>query len=118
MEEVSMSKRSNEVTNKIVKGLSDLARALKNNEPIAETFTCRKVIVDLKPIPYGPKNVKRTRNLLRVSQVLFAQFLGVRPSAVRSWEQGRQEPSTMACRFMDEIQLNPEYYIGRLRESI
>lgn len=115
-----MTKRKNSktVADKIVKGFKELSKALSEDAPIAEKFTCRKVTLDLEPIPYPPKAVRATRLLLRVSQPVFAQFLGVRPSTIKSWEQGRQPPHDMACRFMDEIQRNPEYWRERLRESI
>src|SRR5262245_25342609 len=111
-----MSKQAKGVADKIVRGLSELANALEKNESLAEQFTCRKVTLDLKPIPYNPKAVKATRNLLRVSQAVFAQFLGIKASTVRSWEQGRQSPSPMACRLLDEIQRDPEYWRKRLRD--
>jgi DNA-binding transcriptional regulator YiaG len=55
---------------------------------------------------------------LEVSQPIFAKFLGVKASAVQSWEQSRQIPSDIACRFMDGIQRNPEYWRKRLRKLI
>ena len=53
-----------------------------------------------------------------VSQRIFAQFLGVSVDAVQSWEGGVNTPSDMACRFMDEIRFNPEYWRKRLMESM
>jgi DNA-binding transcriptional regulator YiaG len=106
------------VANKILRGLKEFTDALERDEVISEKFTCRKVTLDLQPMAYTPKAVKDTRKILKASQAVFAQFLGVKPSAVRSWEQGRQAPSDMACRFLDEIQRNPDYWRTRLRESI
>jgi hypothetical protein len=37
---------------------------------------------------------------------------------VQAWESGVNTPSDMACRFMDEIRHNPEYWQKRLSESI
>jgi putative transcriptional regulator len=113
-----MTKRSKEITGKIVSSLSELADALANGEPIAEKFTCRRVVVDLEPIPYDAATVKATRQLLHVSQAVFAMFLGVKVSTVQGWEQGKQSPNEMASRFMDEIQRDPEYWRSRLRQSI
>jgi DNA-binding transcriptional regulator YiaG len=110
--------RKKKVGDSIARGLKEFADALNSGESISAKLTCRKIILDLHPVPYDPKTVKATRLLLGASQGVFAQFLGVKPSAIRSWEQGRQEPSNMACRFMDEIQRNPEYWRKRLRESI
>lgn len=113
-----MSKKSKDIANQIVGGFKELSKALSEDAPIAEKFTCRRVTLDLEPIPYPPKAVRATRLLLRVSQPVFAQFLGVKPSTIKSWEQGRQQPPDIACRFMDEIQRNPEYWRDRLRASI
>jgi DNA-binding transcriptional regulator YiaG len=112
------SKKSKHIAKKIVAGFKELSKALSEDAPIAEKFTCRKVTLDLHPIPYSPEAVRATRLLLRVSQPVFGQFLGVKPSTIKSWEQGRQQPHDMACRFMDEIQRNPEYWRKRLRDSI
>ena len=106
------------LANKMMKGLRDSASALQKGEKITEKFTCRKVTLDLHPIPYNPKQVKATRRLLHCSQAVFAQFLGVKVSAVQSWEQGRQTPSDMACRFMDEIQRDAPYWRKRLRQAV
>lgn len=103
---------------KIIEGLREFTEALENDEPIAERFTCRSITLDLVPMAYDQKAVKATRTLLRASQGIFAQFLGVSVKSVRAWEQGTNTPSEIACRFMDEIRRNPEYWRGRLRESI
>ena len=102
----------------IVESLREFAEALENDEVISEKFTCRRVIVDLEPKAYDPADVQATRSLLLASQPVFARFLGVSPKTVRSWEQGTARPSDMACRFMDEIQRNPEYWRERLRASV
>jgi DNA-binding transcriptional regulator YiaG len=117
MEEI-MVRKSQRIAKKIVKGFKELSKALAEDAPIAEKFTCRKVTLDLQLIPYPPKAVKSTRQLLRVSQPVFAHFLGVSPATVKAWEQGRQHPPDIACRFMDEIQRNPEYWRTRLKDSI
>jgi len=105
------------VGKKIIEGLQEFTEALEGDKRIAEKFTCRKISLDLLPVLYNPRSVKATRKLLGVSQGIFAQFLGVSVKTVRAWEQGKT-PGDMACRFMDEIQRNPEYWRNRLRESI
>lgn len=107
----------NSVGGKIIEGLNEFTEVLEGNERIAEKFTCRKVMLDLLPVPYNPRTVKAIRKLLGVSQGVFAQFLGVSVKTVRAWEMGKT-PGDMACRFMDEIQRNPEYWRKRLRESV
>lgn len=108
----------NQVGREVIEGLSEFVAALEKDEVISEKFTCRTVTLDLHPQPYSPKAVKATRSLLQVSQGVFAQFLGVFPKTIRAWEQGRGTPSDMACRFLDEIQRDPEYGRARLKEAI
>jgi putative transcriptional regulator len=101
----------------IVQGLQGFADALEKKEPIAAKFTCRVVELDLRPTPYDPAQVRQTRLLLQASQAVFARFLGVSVKTVRAWEQGVNMPNDMACRFMDEIRFNPEYWIERLQKA-
>jgi len=51
----------------------------------------RKVVLNLEPTKYSPALVKETRRKLGMSQVLFAQFLGVSARAVQAWEQGYRD---------------------------
>ena len=106
-------KKLNNIERELIEGLEGFVKDLKEDAPIAEKYTCRRMVLDLQPVPYSRKQVLATRKLLRVNQVLFAQFLGVSPKTVRAWEQGRSEPKDIACRFMDEIQRNPDYYRER-----
>jgi putative transcriptional regulator len=105
------------VGERIVRGLQEFVDTLEKKQPITQKFTCRVVELDLRPTPYDPKHVKETRLLLNASQSVFARFLGVSVKTVRAWEQGVNTPNDMACRFMDEIKFNPEYWIKRLQEA-
>ncbi|HEX3657415.1 MAG TPA: hypothetical protein VHV55_16615 [Pirellulales bacterium] len=113
----TLGARMNSVERDLVAGLEGFLADLKGDKPIEKKYTCRRVVLDLVPQPYTVARVKATRQLLNASQGLFAQFLGVSVKAVRAWEQGRT-PGEMACRFMDEIRHNPEYWRSRLQESI
>ena len=105
----------NRVERDLVEGLDGFLVDLKGNRPIRKKYSCRQVVLNLRTRAYGPKEVKTIRALLKVSQALFAQFLGVSPQTVRAWERG-QSPSDIACRFMDEIHRDPPYWRERLRE--
>jgi len=48
----------------IIKGLREFTEPLEGRTPILEKFTCRKVTLDLQPVPYNPGAVKATRSLL------------------------------------------------------
>lgn len=98
--------------------LTAFANALEAGDDICAKFTCRKIVLNLLPKAYDPLLVKRTRAILSVSQSIFAQFLGVSVDTVQSWERGVNTPSEMACRFMDEIRHDPEYWRQRLMDSV
>lgn len=109
---------SQAIGKRILKGLREFTEALENNDEITEKLTRRTVVLNLKPTRHTAKTVKSTRKLLEASQSVFAQFLGVKVSTLQKWEQGRQQPEAIAGRFLDEIRRNPEYWRGRLRESL
>ncbi len=97
----------------IVEGLQELAAALRTGEPLEARFTVRSYKIATPPA-YRGEDVRRVRDLLGTSQAAFAGFLGVDPSTVRSWEQGLRSPSTLACRILSEIELNPTHWHNRL----
>src|SRR3954453_20255118 len=91
---------------RIIQGLTEFAEALENQhkgESISARFKSRVVELDLQPSRYGAEEVKATRNLLGLSQRMFARLLGVAANTVRALEQGINVPQDVACRFMDEI---------------
>jgi putative transcriptional regulator len=102
---------------KIIGALADFTDALERGD-VTGRLTCRQVKLNLHPEPYSAELVKTTRRVLGVSQTLFAKFLGVSPKTVRSWEQGINTPSKMACRFMDEIRRSPQHWADLLRASM
>jgi putative transcriptional regulator len=104
----------------IVGALTEFYKTLKEGgaEVVTRRFTVRTVELDLEPRVYTGEDVKGIRNMLGLSQVLFARFLGVTVGTVRSWENGGKRPSNMACRFLDEIRLRPDAFRERIRESI
>ncbi|AMV23438.1 Antitoxin igA-2 [Gemmata sp. SH-PL17] len=112
-----MGKTKHTIADEIVEGLTEFVSALKAGNNLGKQFTCRKVVLDLRPESYTPEKVKATRQALCVSQPLFAKFLGVSVKTVRHWEQGLSEPNKMACRFMDEIRRDPTHYLERLKEA-
>jgi len=108
----------NSVEQDLVEGLEGFAEDLKADAAIPEKYTCRRVVLDLQPHTFTADQVKATRKQLKASQALFAQFLGVSPRTIAAWERGAKTPKDVACRFMDEIQRNPEYWRNRLSQLI
>jgi putative transcriptional regulator len=108
--------KSKSLGDRIIGALKEFAEAVEAGEDLEKRFTCRTIRLNLKPRAYSPQLVKKTRQLLGTSQAIFAEFLGVSASAVQDWEQGVKPPHGSACRLMDEIRTNPDYWIRRLKE--
>lgn len=113
-----MAKNSspNFVGSKITRRLKGFVEAVENGDDPTQRFTCRTIRLQLEPQQYNPELVKQTRQILGASQAIFAQFLGVSASAVQDWEQGEKPPKGSACRLMDEIRRDPEYWLKRLKD--
>jgi putative transcriptional regulator len=110
-------KKLTSIERDLVEGLEGFLDDLTSDADIETKYTCRRMVLDLEPVPYSAAQVKATRKLLRISQALFAKFLGVATNTVRAWEQNKANPQDIACRFMDEIQRNPDYYRKRIAQS-
>jgi putative transcriptional regulator len=104
------------VGNRITSRLKNFVESVERGDDVLQRFTCRTIRLKLEPQEYSPALVKQTREILGASQAIFAQFLGVSASAVQDWEQGEKPPKGSACRLMDEIRRDPEYWLKRLRE--
>lgn len=102
----------------IIERLKSFSDFLKTGEPIEKHFRVHKYELILDPSPYDFKKVKETRRLLGVSPLLFSRLLGISMQTLRSWERGDSFPNKMACRFMDEVRLNPDYWLKRIKDSI
>lgn len=106
------------VAGRIVSRLTAFTESLESDAGVSEKFTVRKIRLNLEPTSYNPATVRKTRDVLKLSQPLFAKFLGVSVQTVRAWEQGDNIPSDMACRFLDEINANPAYWQRRLQSAV
>ena len=60
--------------------------------------------------------VKRTRTQLGLRETGFARLMGVSSITIKRWERGDEVPPPTAYRFMEEMRLNPEYWIQRSRD--
>ncbi len=105
------------VAEQVLASLAEFTHALEAGD-IEGRLTVRRVRIDLESTPYTGRMVRDVREQLGVSQALFAQFLGCSANTVRAWEQGVNSPHPMACRFMDEIRRDPEYWLRRLRTAV
>ncbi len=78
------------VAERIQERLQEFAEVLERGEKIPETFPCRKIRLDLKPLSYTPATVKAVRGSLYASQAVFAQLLGVSVRTVQPGSAARQ----------------------------
>jgi len=103
---------------KILGALNEFRDALNEGGKLEDQFTVRTVELDLHATTYQASDVKDARRILGLSQPLFAKFLGVNLSTVRSWEHGINTPSPLATRFLDEIRTSPRHWKARLKQMI
>ncbi|WP_455631452.1 helix-turn-helix domain-containing protein [Megamonas sp.] len=60
-----------------------------------------KRTIKIEPIrQYSPLKIKSIRYETGLTQVLFAQYLGVSPKTVEAWEAGRNKPSGSSSRLL------------------
>jgi len=86
------------------------------NTDLSEIVTVRKVKLNLRPRSFSAEEMKSVRKDLRISQAVFAEFLGVSKAAVQDWEQGRNDVSGPVCRILEVIMADIESWAERIRE--
>ncbi|MCL1866640.1 MAG: helix-turn-helix domain-containing protein [Oscillospiraceae bacterium] len=70
---------------------------------------CRTHKIKFEPVPeYTPDDIKRIRINSKLTQIGFADFLGVSAKAVEAWENGRNKPNGSARRLMSVADKNPD----------
>jgi DNA-binding transcriptional regulator YiaG len=103
---------------KIVSAFREAIDVMRSGESLPGRLTARNHYEEFVRPEYGPEDVRRVRGLLDMSQVVFARFLGVDPNTIRSWEQGTRPPSSIARRFMGEIEDDPAYWRQRVARQV
>lgn len=106
-----------QVAKRTVDRLRKFSEQLDTGRPVSEAYSCRRIILDVEVLPYTPLQVRQIRKVLNCSQSLFAKFLNVKLSTVQKWERTKdsQPPNGAACRLLDEIRRDPEYWINRFK---
>ena len=85
----------------IISGLDEAI--MYENKGILKGTRARRVTI--APVPhYGAKKIKSIRNELGLSQIAFAEALGVSKKTVEAWEAGRNEPQGPAQRILELLQ--------------
>jgi DNA-binding transcriptional regulator YiaG len=102
-----MNRKKRNIAGQIIADLKQINATLRAGRPLQEKFTVRTVRAVPDPNRYDAAAVRKTRELVGVSQPVFARMLGVSPALVRAWEIGQRRPAPMARRLLDVIRSNP-----------
>jgi putative transcriptional regulator len=92
-----------------VKIYEDMRQSLANALAYerGQTVDLRVTQIPAPPATLKPAEIRRIRESLNASQVVFAHFLCVSPKAVQSWEQGSRRPQSTALRLLMIAKKNP-----------
>ena len=95
-----MKNNENTYFNSIMTGLHE---ALEVSKGTLKTVKRRKVTI--APVPeYDALRIKKIRESLNLSQVIFAEAIGVSVKTVEAWESGRNKPQGPASRFLQLLE--------------
>ncbi len=100
----------------ITKGLKEAIECEKG------TVKARSAKVKVEPlVKFDKAEIKAIRNNTKMTQVVFAKFLGVSPKTVEAWEAGRNMPDGPARRILSMLKQDPgipeKYRIIERREA-
>jgi putative transcriptional regulator len=92
---------------------NELTSALKD---VAAFERGEKIDLRVAKLPRPPKRMPakeiiRLRKNLAMSQAVFAGYLNVTPSTVKSWEQGIRSPSRAALKLLHIVKNDPRVLI-------
>lgn len=91
---------SNKYFDSIMTGLNEALEVSKGN---LKNVKRRKVTVS--PVPeYNASRIKKIRESLNLSQMIFAEAIGVSIKTVEAWEAGRNKPQGPASRFLQLLE--------------
>jgi putative transcriptional regulator len=90
---------------------------LRGQSPTANGRLTARTIEVAEPSACSARKIKQIRNLLNVSQSVFARIVGVSDVLVRSWERGARQPSPIARRLLDQIHRYPGQFMPLVHSS-
>ncbi len=89
-----------QVFNSILTGLN---QALEYEKGLLPSVKRRRVTIS--PLPeYKAEKIKAIRNTLNLSQMIFAEAIGVSIKTVEAWESGRNKPQGPALRMLQVLE--------------
>ena len=97
-------RKSKEISNSIISGLSESLSYVRGKSTVY-----RARVVNIPPVPeFKGNEIKEIRGLIRLTQKLFAQTLGVSVKTVEAWEANRNIPDGPAQRMLFAFKNNPK----------
>jgi len=73
-------------------------------------ISARKNRLTIKPVAdYSNVDIKRIRQKTGLSQVMFANSMGVSPKTVEAWENGRNKPDGASRRLLEIVRDDPAF---------
>ena len=94
-----MAKKKKEKTlgEELIKGLQEIIDYNEGKISLRTTY----VEIPEPPLPLSSDEIQDLReNILKMSQSVFAGFIGVSPSTVKAWELGANSPKGPALRLL------------------
>ena len=68
----------------------------------------RVTVMTIHPVDqFSPDEIKQIRTDTGMTQVLFAQYMGVSLKTVEAWEAGTNKPLKTACRMLSMLKADP-----------
>lgn len=65
----------------------------------------RKTVYEIQPVKkYTNTQIKHIRTSVGMTQVLFADYMGVSTKTVEAWEKGTNHPTGTACRLISLLE--------------
>ena len=110
-------KKKRDVAGEIIADLKEIHATLKAGIPLRQKYTVRTGHSVPDPGTYDANAVRATRELVGVSQTVFARMLGVSAALVRSWECGQRKPAPIARRLLDLIHAQPSNWRKMVRAA-
>jgi DNA-binding transcriptional regulator YiaG len=92
-----MKAQKRNVATEMIADLKQINATLKSGKPLHEKFTVRTVRAVPEHGKYDAAAVRATREIVGVSQPVFAEMLGVSAALVRAWECDLREPALNLC---------------------
>ena len=73
-------------------------------------INARKTRLTVKPVvTFNNTDIKRIRQKTGLSQVMFANSLGVSPKTIEAWENGRNKPEGASRRLLEVVRDDPAF---------